>query len=100
MGVDRDWCSLDEVERLTRGLPFPENFYRAERNRGIDNDGLFIIHQLGRLTLAQRSKAVYHYDLLYKNDESRRECNARLRRFADRCEAVNKGEVYKPRRIE
>ncbi len=94
-----DWRPLNEIERITAGLPMPENFYRAEGNSGIDNDGLYISDQLSRLTLAQRSKAAEAYGNLYVNEDSRWECNTRLRQFADKCSNANKGRTIKPRRV-
>lgn len=97
--IHNDWAPLKEVERMSSGLPMPENFYRAEHNGGKDNDGLYVHDQLSRLTLAQRSKAAEAYDNLYKGVDSRWECNTRLRQFADRCCSANSGKTIGPRRI-
>ena len=79
-----DWAPVNEVERMSAGLPMPESYFLADHNGGRDNDGLYIHDQLSRLTLAQRSKAAEAYGNLYNGVESRWECNTRLRDFADR----------------
>jgi hypothetical protein len=74
----------------------PEHYWLAEDNNEVFNDGFFIHEQLSRLTLSQRSKAAEAYGNLYSGVDSRRECNERLRAFADRCVKTNRGDTKKP----
>lgn len=95
-----DWEGLEEVARKAQGLPFPDNFFRAEHNRGVDNDAKFIHEQLSQLTLMQRERAAKAYSDAYQGVDSRKDCNTRLRAFVERCKAANSGKTKSPRRVK
>ena len=77
----------------------PDNYWKAEHNGGVDNDGFFLHTQLSRLTIAQRSRAAMLYDDLYEGLSNRAECNNRLRDYCDKCEKANRGETFSPGRV-
>lgn len=93
--TDRSWLPIERVLEMSRGLPMPDNFYKAEQANGIENDALWIHQQLSRLTLHQRAKAAFLYSEAYTGLDSRAECNTRLRKFCDRCEESNRGITKK-----
>lgn len=93
--TDKSWLPVDMVMEKARGLPFPDNFYKAENIGGLENDALFISQQLARLTLHQRAKAAAAYSEAYTGLGSRWDCNTRLRKFCDRCEEASKGITKK-----